>query len=143
MVSPIPSAVTMPFVLIVATSPSSIWYFHLISPILSTWPTGSESSSIVITSQLFEQLEHWQVIDWKFILPTSQPLNLVGTSVYWWFSIANNAAPIAPIVWWFSGTTILVFNSSSNAFTMPVLVATPPWKDIVGNNSFPNAKLLK
>ena len=94
-----------------------------------------------MTSQLLEQPVHWQVTDWKFMFPTSQPLNLVSTSVYWWFSIARSAAPIAPIVWWFSGTTIFVLRASSKALTMPEFVATPPWKEIVGNSSLPRAKL--
>ena len=75
------------------------------------------------------------------MLPTSHPLNLVSVSVYWWFSIARSAAPIAPIVWWFSGTTIFVFKASSKALTIPEFVATPPWNEIVGNNSLPRARL--
>ncbi len=39
-----------------------------------------------------------------------------------------------------SGTTIFVFKASSNAFTIPEFVATPPWKVTVGNNSLPNAE---
>ena len=86
------------------------------SPIFSTLPIGSAPSKIVITSQLLEQPLHSHVMEEKCISPTSHPLNFVGISVYWWFSIASRAAPIAPIVWWLSGTTTLCPKASSKAF---------------------------
>ena len=71
----------------------------LTSVILCSTPTGSGSmspSTIEITSQLFEHPLQVQVTELKCISFVSQPLNFVGLFVYWWFSIARYAAPIAP-----------------------------------------------